>query len=851
MTLEELQILITANTAGLQRELDGVKKQLDGTTREVQRATGAIGAAARKLGATLAAIGIGAVFKSAKKDAIGFEAAVQQINRLMGTSAGAFQQWADTQASGFGLARSEAVRYGAVFANLISGFSAGTAQTAQRTRELLQTAAIVSSATGRTMEDTLERIRSGLLGNTEAIEDLGINVNVALIQSTDAFKRFANGRSWQQLDFQTQQTILYFGILEQAAKKYGTELAQNTSRRQAAFVAQLNNSKLSLGQAFLPIYNTILPALTRFATALANIMSFIAAFSQALFGSGKAQQQTNTITSQADAVGGLGDAYEQAGKQAKGAVAGFDQVNLIGGNTGTGAEGGVGGVTAADSAETKGAFSGISESMDEVAAKAREMADKVKSAFGEMRDFIVENEEPIIAALAGISAGIAALLIANNFSSIIGAFKLLATAIGALLSPIGLVVIAIAALVGAFVYFYRTNEQFRSTVQDILQQIGDKVIWLWNEVFVPFGQWLGSVMVATWNAVGIGATWLWQNVLQPFGDWLGKVMPIAWDAVATAASWLWQNILVPFGDFLLWLWDKVLVPIGGVLLDVLAIAFDGVAKVAKSFWEDVLVPLGKALAEMFGPAVEAVSAVLTFLWENVLQPFGKFIQTDILPIIEDLINVFVWLLKNGVEPLAIFVKDVLVSVFTNAFKSIGDIIGGVKDIFIGLMTFITGVFTGDWQKAWDGVRDIFKGVFESLWGIVKFPLNLIIDGINTLLGGLNKISFDFPDWVPVFGGKTFGISIPAIPKLAVGTNYVAGDGLAYLHEGEAVVPKRYNPAAGGGDNREVVSVLRQLLKAIQAGQNVHVSISQEAIGRASTNYINAEVRSGRNPLSAY
>ncbi|MFS8540751.1 MAG: hypothetical protein LOD89_01495 [Tissierellales bacterium] len=108
---------------------------------------------------------------------------------------------------------------------------------------------------------------------------------------------------------------------------------------------------------------------------------------------------------------------------------------------------------------------------------------------------------------------------------------------------------------------------------------------------------------------------------------------------------------------------------------------------------------------------------------------------------------------------------------------------------MGLLNFITGVFTGNWQKAWEGVKKIFKGVFDSLWGIVKVPLNLIIDGINAVIGALNSIRINIPDWVPEFGGKTFGINIPKIPKLATG-GIVTSPTLAMIGERgpEAVVP---------------------------------------------------------------
>jgi len=823
----------------------------------------------RGIGAILAGAGLSLGIGSAIKDAMQFEAAMQQINRMMGSSAKQFEQWANTQATSFGLARSEAIKYGAVYANLLSGFSRSTAETTQRTEDLLKASAIVASATGRSMDDVMERIRSGLLGETDAIEDLGINANIAMVQTTEAFKKFANGRSWQQLNFQTQQTILYYAILEQAAKKYGDTVANNTATKQAMFIAQLKDARLALGQAFLPIYNTILPALTQMAAALATAMRWVAAFTQALFGGGNTQQQTKATNAQASAVSGLGDAYEKAGKKAKGAVASFDQVNLIGGKSegSGGAAGGVG-VTPADASLTDGALSGVSKTMDNVTKKAQEMAAKVKKAFGDMKDFIVQNKEIILAALAGLAAGFATFLVVSKWSEIVagiaaGASKIMTalrsvgTALAIILSPASIIAAAIAALVAAFVYFYQTNEKFRGVVDGILQQIGDMAQWLWQNVMVPFGNWLAEQMPKVWKAVGDAASWLWDNVLKPFGDWLADVMPKAWEAVSKAAQWLWENVLKPFGTFLQWLWNQVIVPLAKVLGDVLGVAFKTVAEIAKDFWELVLVPLGAALSEMFGPAVEAVSAVLTFLWKNVFTPFGSFIKSTIMPIIQKLIDIIVWLWKNALKPLSEFVSGVLVTVFKEAFSAIGGIINGVKEIFIGLMNFITGVFTGDWKKAWEGVKMIFKGVMDGLWAIVKAPLNLIIDGINALIDGLNKIKVDVPGWVKdLTGYSSFGINIPRIPKLAKGglafgpTLAMVGDNRGAAADPEVIAPLSqladYMP---DGDNPQTLSILRQIRDAINKGRDITVTISRDDIGRAASQFIVDQTRRGKNPIA--
>lgn len=837
------------------------------TEREVKKSTNAMSAAFRKLALVVATVIAALSFTTAIKDAMAYEAAIGQLNRLMGQSSAAFQQWADTQGKALGFARSEAIRFGAVYANLLSGFSKGAAETTKRTQDLLQASAVVASSTGRTMEDVMERIRSGLLGNTEAIEDLGINVNVALIESTKAFREFANGKSWQQLDFNAQQTIRYFAILEQAASKYGNELAQNTATRQAILNAHLKDAQLYLGQAFLPIYNAVLPALTKMAQALATATRWLAAFVSALFGT---KQQTSAVTDQAAAVSDMGDAYEEAGKKAKKSVAGFDQINLVGGKDGgdkPSDSGGGGGLAPIDN----GAMSGVSEAMDGVTAKAQEMAEKVKKAYGSVSGFIKQHSDIIIAALAGVGAAMLVAFGISKWSAIIDTLKKVGAAIlmAFRVTPVGLLITAIGLLVAGIVYLWQTNDGFRNAMTEAWGAVKNAAMDVWERALVPFGNWLMEVMPIAWAAVKAAALdvweralvplgnflkWVWDNVFIPFGAWLADVMPKAWDKVKVAAMWLWQNVLVPLGNFLKWLWKEVLVPVGKVIGETLAIAFDKVSKVAKSFWSDVLVPLGKALTEMFGPAVEAVSAVLTWLWLNVLKPLGAFIAAIIMPIIEALVAIFEFLWKYVLKPLVSFIGDVLVSVFTNAFKSIGGIIGGVKDIFVGLMKFITGIFTGDWKKAWEGVKQIFKGIFDSLWSIVKFPLNLIIDGINALIGGINKISFDIPDWVPgSLGGKNFGINIPKIPKLAVGTNYVADDGLAFLHEGEAVVPKKYNPAVGGAapsqDFREVVSVLKMIHQAVKAGGNIQVNLSKTEVGQAAIGAIRDEQRrTGRLPF---
>lgn len=136
---------------------------------------------------------------------------------------------------------------------------------------------------------------------------------------------------------------------------------------------------------------------------------------------------------------------------------------------------------------------------------------------------------------------------------------------------------------------------------------------------------------------------------------------------------------------------------------------------------------------------------------------------------------------------------------------VNDVIDGAKQIFGGLIDFLTGVFTGDWEKAWDGVKDIFRGVFNTIVGIAEAAVNLVIKGINWLIKQLNKISFTAPDWVPIIGGKKVGVNIPAIteahiPRLARG----------------AVIPPNREFMAVLGDQKSGTNIETPLATMVQA-----------------------------------
>lgn len=165
-----------------------------------------------------------------------------------------------------------------------------------------------------------------------------------------------------------------------------------------------------------------------------------------------------------------------------------------------------------------------------------------------------------------------------------------------------------------------------------------------------------------------------------------------------------------------------------------------------------------ALLPIFATLIAEILPIVVLLIQAVLPLIAQIAQA-ILPMLANLLQSLV--------PIIQFVAQLFVNNFGVALQSIGAIAQSVIQVFQGLIDFITGVFTGNWSKAWEGVKNIFSGIFSGLGEIFKAPFRVIVSTINTVIGGLNKLKV--PDWVPGLGGK--GINIPLIPGFAKGTNY--------------------------------------------------------------------------------
>ena len=206
--------------------------------------------------------------------------------------------------------------------------------------------------------------------------------------------------------------------------------------------------------------------------------------------------------------------------------------------------------------------------------------------------------------------------------------------------------------------------------------------------------------------------------------------------------------------------------------------------------------LAKVMTGPFGIAAAAVVTAAVLVYQNwdkigpiiqkIGQRFADFWKT-VQPQLEPFINL--------VKEVASYLEETLEPAFKIVWKAAGDyvvkffddvsvVIDGALGVFEGIITFLTGVFQGDWEKAWNGIVQAVGSIFGTLESLVKTPINAVINLVNKAIGAINKISVDLPSAV---GGGHIGFNIPTIPTLAKGTDYWQGGIVQISEKGGEIV----------------------------------------------------------------
>lgn len=770
-TLDELKVMIDAEIAPFRKKMKEVENQVKGTSDRVKNATAKVREQSNSIGSAFGKLAKFAGFAILGKKlldvgmystqtALEVSASMNQIKRQMGESSQSFLKWVNDNANAMNMGVGEATNYGAVYSNLFSGFIEDTNKLSAYTAKMLQTSAVVAEGSGRTITDVMERIRSGLLGNTEAIEDLGINVGVAMIESTEAFKKFANGQSWQQLDYQTQQQIRLMAILEQATAKYGDTLSNSVNGRISLFKSLMKDAALNLGNSMLPIINAIMPVLNSFAMVLKNVTAKLAEFIALMFNkkatvkdgvggavgdmgnamkdaAGGAGDLADAVDDAGDSAGGLADNLGDSAKNAKKAakellgLLGFDEINILqkpkdddAGGSGGGGKGGKG----------KGGGGGpFKDILPEV--ELTDMDNKFKSIFDGLGDklkglfdlfkkgfdaaFRPEGIKRIKTALDQIAKTMGEIA---TDPRVVNAFNRMAEKIAYALGQVTGSITTIGLGIGVFLAesiangLGRQKERIIRTLVALFDNVGNLSEAVGN-IAQDFSSAFYDVITST-GAVRIGSAIvstllsLTSTIVEVGSKLAGSLFKGFEKVVVTSApktSSVFQS-----------------------LLDTVAPVFESIERSVNKFgdglsrvYDEHVVPAINSIANAFNGLID----IIQILWENSWQPFAEFLSGVFGVSIEGISD----LLGGGLLATLGLLADAI-KLVADGFTVFSDWCKENKEPIVALITTWQTINFLSWAEQAGGLAGAFS--------LLGSKISSIVGGIKNLGLAIKALTFD-------------------------------------------------------------------------------------------------------------
>lgn len=390
------------------------------------------------------------------------------------------------------------------------------------------------------------------------------------------------------------------------------------------------------------------------------------------------------------------------------------------------------------------------------------------------------------------------------------AFHKFGTISAMLASPAGIVVAVLAAIAVAAVLVYKNWDKIKPVIDKVVKSLQPAIkifkdmLSTCKETLAPIGSLFkksfGSAIAESTGIVSkeFGST---NDIIKSFGQTCTKIMstiaPIMKKAVEMIAEVLKKVIPVVASQIpkAVSIVSKVIksamkviekiAPVVKTVLSTIAKAMPMMQKRVSSAFNAILPILkaaGKLFAKIGSVIMSAVSKEIKAAMP-VVKKFGDCFNA-VFPVIASIVTAKIGIVTGIIkklQPVAKIVFGCIGDYVSVLGKGISDNFAGIMKTLGGLLDFITGVFTGNWGKAWSGVKNIFVGIFSSFASVVKTPINAVISLINKAISGINGISVDIPDGVPGAGGKHIGFNISKIPMLAKGTKNWKG-GIVQISE---------------------------------------------------------------------
>ena len=344
----------------------------------------------------------------------------------------------------------------------------------------------------------------------------------------------------------------------------------------------------------------------------------------------------------------------------------------------------------------------------------------------------------------GNFAGAGAGLLGSVWGPVAGGF-------GSLFAGAAPVIAAISGIIAVVSILGDHLEDIRGIVVNVFGETGGQVF----DVFTGKLQGVADFVTGLFSEGGVAAA------LAPLQN--------------TITNLFGENAGAAFGGVV-----TILQSIMGVVGQIVTFATGTVKPIIQDVFAFITGTVLPIILQTFTAAAPTIASIITNLGSAVMtgmQIIGSAIQAA-MPIIQGIITV--------IMTIGSVVVPALLAGFESFGAGISAVMSAIQGIFQGLITFITGVFSGSWSQAGEGIKQIFGSAFDGLVALCKAPLNAVIAIINKAISGINGLGLTIPEWVPILGGKSFSVNIPTLPMLARG-GFTDGVSIAGEAGTEAVI----------------------------------------------------------------
>ena len=701
-------------------------------------------------------------------------------------------KFAKNAAMQFGLSETMSKRFTGTFGAMAKAFGFNEKAAYDMSTTLTGLSGDVASFYNISQDEAYTKLKSVFTGETESLKDLGIVMTQTALDSFALANGF--GKTTAKMSEMEKVALRYQFVQNQLTQAAGdfSRTSDGWANQVRILQLQFDSLKATIGQGLINVLSPVIKVINTIIGKLMSLANAFKAFTEFITGnkgSGSAASVAADMSAAADSAGDAASGMNKAAGAAKKAqqalgLAKFDELNVVSSNDSSGGGSGSGGLGGGgyesdqfDMGELETGADEVDSRMEAIMKRLNELKNTFTNGFWEalgdtsVFDGIQESIAGIKRSLLDIFAAPEVLQASNKFADAVS-YNL--GALSGSVASIGLT-IADNLLGGIDLYLQQNSDRikeflismfdigsdiaeiagnFSIAVADIFtvfrsdtaKQVTADIIKLFSDAFMGVQElalsFARDVLAMITEPVTRNADVLKQTLngllesVQTVTGSIADTFEYFVDGVLQLYDEHIGPLIQSFTDGLSEIADTALSAFNTYILPVIQDAADQFAE----FNESSLKPLIDAFLDFAGTVADSIGEV----WNKVLVPFINWFIENIAPVIGD-----------GLKTAT----DVFFSFGEAAAEVAENVLGALK----GLIEFITGVLTGDWERAWNGLKDIFRNVFNGIVTIAE-------KCVNAIVSGLNKLSFDVPEWSPIGGGSHFGFDLSpvSLPRLAQG-----------------------------------------------------------------------------------